>query len=51
MLFCGALERSNNQYIELIVKPCVFKNQKGIFTMWKENPEKEMKQWKKPSLN
>ena len=51
MLSCGALERSNNPYIESIVKPCVFKNQKGIFAMWKENPEKEMKQWKKLSLN
>ena len=34
MLPCGALERSNNLYIESIVEPCVFKNQKGIFVMW-----------------
>ena len=30
MLSCGALERSNNPYIE-IVEPCVSKNQKEIF--------------------
>ena len=34
MLSCGALERSNNPYIKLIVEPCVSKNQKGIFAMW-----------------
>ena len=34
MLFCGALERSNNPYIESIVEPCVSKNQKEIFAMW-----------------
>ena len=33
MLFCGALERSNNSYIDSIVEPCVSKNQKGIFAM------------------
>ena len=33
MLFCGALERSNNPYIESIVEPCVSKNQKEIFAM------------------
>ena len=27
MLSCGALERSNNPYIELIVVPCFSKNQ------------------------
>ena len=32
MLYCGALERSNNPYIEQIVEPCVSKNQR------KENP-------------
>ena len=26
MLFCGALERSNNAYIDSIVEPCVSKN-------------------------
>ena len=31
MLFCGALERSNNSYIEPIVEPCASKNQKEIF--------------------
>ena len=34
MLSCAALERSNNSYIESIVKPCVSKNQKEIFVMW-----------------
>ena len=33
MLPCGALERSNNPYIESIVEPCVSKNQKEIFVM------------------
>ena len=33
VLSCGALERSNNSYIELIVEPCVPKNQKEIFGM------------------
>ena len=33
MLSCGALERSNNPYIESTVEPCVPKNQKGIFTV------------------
>ena len=30
MLSCAALERSNNSYIESIVKPCVSKNQKNL---------------------
>ena len=50
MLSCGALERSSNPYIESGVKPCVSKNQKGIFAMWfnwNENPEKRLRQWKK----
>ena len=34
MLFCGALERSNNPYIKPIVEPSVFKNQKEILGMW-----------------
>ena len=34
MISCGALERSNNPYIETIVEPCVSKNQKEIFVMW-----------------
>ena len=33
MLSFGALERSNNPYIESIVEPCVSKNQKEIFVM------------------
>ena len=33
MLSCGALERSNSPYIELIVEPYVSKNHK-IFAMW-----------------
>ena len=28
MLSCGTLERNKNPYIELIVEPCVSKNQK-----------------------
>ena len=28
MLSCGALERSNNPYIDSIVEPCLSKNQK-----------------------
>ena len=50
MLSCGALERSSNPYIESGLKPCVSKNQKGIFAMWfnwNENPEKRLRQWKK----
>ena len=43
MLSCGALEKSNNPYIEPIVEPCVSKNQKEIFTIWKENPEKGLR--------
>ena len=34
MLSCGALKRSNNPYIESIVEPSVFKNQKRVFAMW-----------------
>ena len=34
MLSYGAVERSNNPYIESIFEPCVFKNQKEIFAMW-----------------
>ena len=51
MLSCGALESSNNPYIESIVEPCVSMNQKGIFAIWKENPEKGLKEWKKVSLS
>ena len=50
MLSCGALEWSNNPYIESIVEPCVSKNEKGIFAMSTENPEKGLRQWKKVSL-
>ena len=32
LLFCGALKRSKNPYIESIVEACVSKNQKEIFT-------------------
>ena len=31
---CGALERSNNPYIKLIVELCVSKNQEEILVMW-----------------
>ena len=34
MLSYGALEKSDNPYIELIVETCVSKNQKKIFAMW-----------------
>ena len=34
MLSCGALETSNNPYIESTVEPFVSKNQKGIFAAW-----------------
>ena len=34
MPFCGALERSNNPYIESILETCVSENQKEIFAMW-----------------
>ena len=34
MLSSGALERSNNPYIESIVGPCFSKNQKDIFAEW-----------------
>ena len=34
VLSCGALERSNNPYIESIVELCVSNNQKKIFAMW-----------------
>ena len=44
MLSCGALERSNNSYIEPIVEPCVSKNQRERSSVcrfdWKRNPEK-----------
>ena len=44
MLSCGALERSNNPYIESIVEPCVSKNRKEILAMW---VWLERKSWKK----
>ena len=34
LYYLGALERSNNSYIESIVEPSVYKNKKEIFTMW-----------------
>ena len=34
MLYCGALERSNNPYIESIMGPYFSKNQKEIFAVW-----------------
>ena len=34
VLSCGALERSNNSYIELKLEPRGFNNQKEIFAMW-----------------
>ena len=33
VLFCGALDRSNNPYMESIVEPCVSKNQKETFAL------------------
>ena len=43
MLSCGALERSNDPYIESIVRPWFSKNQKDIFAVgfdFEGNPEK-----------
>ena len=34
VLSCGALDRSNNPYIESIVGPCFSKNRKEIFAVW-----------------
>ena len=34
LYYLGALERSNNSYIESIVEPSVYKDKKEIFTMW-----------------
>ena len=34
MLSYGALESSNNPYIETTVKPCISMNQRGIFAAW-----------------
>ena len=44
MLSCGALETSNNPYIESIVGPFVSKNQKGNFALW---VWLERKSWKR----
>ena len=33
MASCGTLERSNNSYIESVVKPCVSKYQKEILSL------------------
>ena len=51
MQSCGALERSNNPYIESIVETCVSKNQKGerdprCVGLIGKNPEKGLRQWK-----
>ena len=47
---CGALQRSNNTYIESIMEP-VFLRIRKRFSLcgfdWEENPEKELRQWKK----
>ena len=47
MLSCGALERSNNSYIEWIAEPCVSKNQKSesefVFKKCKSLIQKEFK--------
>ena len=54
MLSSGALERSNNPYIESIVGPCFSKNQKDIFAewvwFWRES-WKKVRQWKKVSMS
>ena len=44
MLSCGALERSNNPYIESTVESCVSKDQKEISLSgfdWEEDLEKD----------
>ena len=33
MVSCGTIERSNNSYIESVVKPCVSKYQKEIVSL------------------
>ena len=46
MLSCGALERSNNPYIESIVEPFL-RIKKGSSLCgfdWEENPEKGLRQ-------
>ena len=44
MLFCGALERSNNPYIESILESFAPKNLKEILTMWVRSSRKS---WRK----
>ena len=54
MLYCRAHERSNNPYIELLVEPCLSKNQKEILAMWvwlERKFWKGLRQWKKVSLS
>ena len=34
MLSCGAIERSNEPYIESIVEPFASKSQKKVFATW-----------------
>ena len=49
ILSCRALERSSNSYsyIESIVFPRIRKESSLCGFDWKENPEKELRQWKK----
>ena len=46
MLSCGALERSNNPYIESIVKPCVSKSHKEWVWLRRKWNEKGSMSWK-----
>ena len=53
MLFCGALERSNNLYIESIVEPFLrIKKRSSLCGFdWEENPEKGLRQWKRVPMS
>ena len=54
MPFCGALQRSNNPYIESIMEPALLRIRKRSWLCgsdWEENAEKERRQWKKVSMS
>ena len=53
MLFCGALERSNNPYIESIVEPCVSKDQKEILatSVWLGRKSQKRAESKEKSIH
>ena len=50
VLSCGALERSNNLYIESIVGIAflTMRKRSSLYGFsWEENPKKELRQWKR----